>query len=291
MVDSDIKKKYMDIVDSTSTQQSSNANNYYEMSKQQEYATLLDKEIELENAKSNALKYTNNQMAAQGFASQGYGSSYNSGMSGRYLDALGRAQKDYKSSIDNLNYQQYQEKKNNDNDRFESITTMLSQASNIEQMNQLLSDYGYGSLVENDGVAEFQWNEKPEELTDDDWYQMQYYYNLQKSAIESMKEPAYNTYASIDALNNATFTMSDGNISTLGEHYAEEAKVIWHHASNGDYEDGATIMITNGEGDTIYMQWTSNGFKSVDKKTYNEASSKYTLTRGKDKNNIYKKVK
>ena len=39
----------------------SNADNYYELARQQEYGTLYDKEVQLENAKQNALKYTQNQ--------------------------------------------------------------------------------------------------------------------------------------------------------------------------------------------------------------------------------------
>ena len=77
---------------------SNDSTDYYQMSKNQEYATLLDKEIELENARSAALKHTNNQLAAQGMASQGYGSSQMSGITGRYLNAYESANREYQTN-------------------------------------------------------------------------------------------------------------------------------------------------------------------------------------------------
>lgn len=283
-VDSEIKKKYLDAVDSS--QQSSNTNNYYEMSKRQEYETLLDKEIELENAKSAALKYTNNQMAAQGFASQGYGSSYHSGIAGRYLDALGKAQSNYKSNVDNINYQQHQEDINNANDRFKSITTMLTQANSIDQMDKLLSDYGYGSMVENDGIAEFQWNEKPDGISDDDWYQMRYYYNLQKSSIESSdKVDQYAaTYGNRESWGSATYVNNKGSTNKIEDQFKYESNVLWANINAGKYTYGTTVRMQNGKGDVIYVQWTQNGLRMTDEATYNSSENKDSLTWQKNVN-------
>ena len=68
---------------------------YYNLAKEQRYTDLLNKEIEMENSKQNALKYTQNQLANQGFASQGYGSSVQAGVYNNYANNIAKAQSDY----------------------------------------------------------------------------------------------------------------------------------------------------------------------------------------------------
>ena len=272
-----MKEKYLAAAGSTTPQSSTSAaNNYYEMARKQEYASLLDKEIELENAKSAAMKHTNNQMAAQGFASQGYGSSYNSGITGRYLDALGRVQNDYKSSVDNINYQQHQEEINNANDRFQSITTMMTQANNMEQLNSLLADYQYGYI---DDGGNFTFNKKPEEMSDDDWNQMRYYYNLQKSAIESNNVDQYAaTYGNRDSWGSAIYVTNKGSTEKVEDKFKYESNVLWANINAGKYTYGTTVRLQNGQGEVIYVQWTQNGLRMTDGATYNSSEKKDSLT-------------
>lgn len=251
---------------------------YYEMAKKQEYASLLDKEIELENARSAALKHTNNQMAAQGFSSQGYGASYNSSMTGRYLNALGNAQNVYKANVDNLDYQQHQEEVANANDRFESITTMITQANDIDQVNSLLTDYGYGSMVENNGKMEFQWNEKPEGMSDDDWKQMRYYYNLQKSALDIDEYAA--VYGDLDTWKSAYFVDGNGNAKKVGKEFKNESAVLWANINAGKYSYGTIIKMQNEDGEVIYVQWTKNGLKMSNEKAYNSSEKKDDMKPG-----------
>lgn len=259
---------------------SSTTNDYYEMAKNQEYASLLDKEIELENAKSNALKLTNNQIASQGIATQGYGSSQMSGITGRYLNAYESANREYQSNISSLNQQQHQEQITNDADKFESITTMMSQANDIDQMNSLLTDYGYGSYVKDDkGNDVFEFGEKPEGMSDDDWYQMKYYYNLQKSAIEQNNtvEEYAATYRDLGSWRTATYLTNDGKTKTIEKEFKYESNALWTKITAGQYTYGTTIKMQNGSGDVVYVQWTQNGLKMTDKKTYDESEKKDSL--------------
>ena len=83
---------------------------YHKMARDQEYKALLDKEIQLSNAKSNALKLTGNQMAAQGMAGTGYGSTVQSGIYGQYMNALGQAQNASQQNIANIDMQEAQAK-------------------------------------------------------------------------------------------------------------------------------------------------------------------------------------
>ena len=170
----------------------STTEDYYKLARNQEYTALLDREVQLENAKANAMKYTQNQINAQGFGGTGYGSSMQGGIYNAYLNRLGEAQNQTASNVQNLNMQEHQEQLANDNDRFQSITTMLTQADSVDSMNSLLTDYGYGSV---DANGEFQWGQKPAGMSDDDWYQMRYYYGLQKNALDQMTGSANTQWA------------------------------------------------------------------------------------------------
>lgn len=153
---------------------------YYKMARDQEYGLLFDKEVALENAKANALKYTQNSINAQGFGGTGYGSSMQSGIWNSYINKVNEANTQTASNIRDINLQEQQANQDQANDRFQSITTMLTQADTQENMDKLLTDYGYGTM---DKDGNFVWGEKPAGMSDDDWYQMQYYYRMQKNAF------------------------------------------------------------------------------------------------------------
>lgn len=251
-------------------------NEYYTMAKNQEYAALLDKEIELENAKSNALKLTNNQIASQGMSNQGYGSSQMSSISNRYLNAYSQAGRDYQTNIGELNKQEHQEVQEADKDRFESITQMMVNAQDVSQLNSLLSDYEYGTT---DNEGNFTFNEKPEGMSNDDWYQMKYYYNLQKTQLEnsnSVDEYAA-MYGNLDSWNTATYLTDKGKTMNVGQRFKYESRALWTNIASGKYNYGTTVKLENRYGDTIYVQWTQNGLKMSDQKTYEESDKKENL--------------
>lgn len=68
---------------------------YYKALKQENYNALLDKEIQLDNARQRALRNTNTSLAAAGFASSGYGQTANLGIENQYLQGLQQAHKNY----------------------------------------------------------------------------------------------------------------------------------------------------------------------------------------------------
>lgn len=248
---------------------------YYNMAKQQEYSALLDKEVQLENAKANALKYSNNQLAAQGMAGSGYAQNAQLGIQNQYLNRLTEAQNTTSQNIASLNQAQREEELANANDRFESVTTMLTQASELSQMDELLANYGYGTI---DKSGNFVWNDKPENMSSDDWNQIKYYYGLQKSAIESAQPQNYATYNSLDSLKTASYLKTNGNVGNLGDDFGKEINVLWYYASAGQFQNGDSIHLTNGKGETIYMQLTSNGFRTISEQEYRDSNNQYTIT-------------
>ena len=100
----------------------------YKLARDQEYDLLFDKEVALENAKANALKYTQNQINAQGFGGTGYGSTLQSGIYNTYLNKANEAQVDYANNIRDINLQEQQAQTDQANDRYQSVTTKIKGA-------------------------------------------------------------------------------------------------------------------------------------------------------------------
>lgn len=274
--------------------QTAGEDDYFKLAKEQEYGLLFDKEVALENAKANALKYTKNEINAQGFGGTGYGSSMQSGIYNSYLNRANEAKEQYADRIREIGVEERENALADANDRFQSVTTMVQGADTLENMNQVLTDYGYGS-VDKDG--NFVWNaEKPEGMSDDDWYQMQYYYRMKKNDFDASNSDT-NVVNTLQGLQNMTFELQDndtsgdknhhaGTIGTLGEWFGEESKWLIHKANYGELEKDCVIKVTNGRGDVIYLKWDGEGYSQVNSQAYKTAENKHTL-RHEDKKNYW----
>lgn len=265
-------------------------NAYYDLVKKQRFSELRNKEVQLENAKAQASKYTQNMLAAQGLGSQGFAQSVQSGIYNNYMNAFSASQKEYQDDIANIELERRQANKAIGEEGFQQLVSLISADNgDMARVNDLLSDYGFGKVDEKSGA--FVWNEKkPEGMSNIDWAQLKYMYGIQNDTYGGNASSNFATYGSLDELGTATYVNNKGNVETLASHFNEETKVLWHHASIGDYKNGDSIKVTNGEGSIIYLQWTSNGFRMVNEEQYEASANKYTLTRGKDKNNVYEKV-
>lgn len=255
----------------TTNNSSSQQSNYYDLARKQEFTTLLDKEIQLENAKANALKYTNNQLANAGLNTQGYGSSANTGIYNQYLNALTSAKNTYDTNVNNINLQEQEA----GNDRFESITTMLTQASTLEQMNNLLQDYGYGTV---DSEGNFNFNEKPEGISEDDWYQIKYYYNLQKNNIGAIDNVT--TGGAWDGTDNFYYYDSKGSFTGSTDTFSEQANKLKARVNSGIMQPGTYVVLVNPSGNRAYLYYGKDGsIKYVSSAIYekNKTSNNYVV--------------
>lgn len=257
---------------------------YYKLARDQEYGLMFDKEVALENAKANAMKYTQNQINAQGFGGTGYGSSLQSGIYNTYLNKANEARTDYANNVRNINLQEQQAMQDQTNDRFESVTTMLQGADTTENMNQLLVDYGYGSI--NPETKEFTWNaEKPEGMSDDDWYQMQYYYRMKKNDFSTQDDPFTGAYAtSEDIFRKITIPVEGGRQDTIGKAFDKEVSILFSHLNVGDVKYGDCVKMTNNVGRVIYIQYTRSGLRVCSQSDYENATNKHELVRNKQDN-------
>ncbi len=263
---------------------------YYKLARDQEYGLLFDKEVSLENAKANALKYTQNSLNAQGLGGTGYGSSVESGIWGTYLNKANEARDQYADNVRAINLQEQQAMQDQANDRFQSVTTMLQGADSTENMNKLLTDYGYGTVGED---GQFVWNDtKPEGMSDDDWYQMQYYYRMKANDFAEQSE-GQGALGSYEALANYMATLS-GTTDSKGnptQQYGAEAQTLWAYGSSGQIATGGVVAVTNGQGNTVYLKWTQYGFVKSSQSEYDGADHQYTLKRvdtGKSSDNYNK---
>lgn len=256
--------------DTGSSGSTSSSTDVYQLARDQEYSTLLDKEIQLENAKENASKYANAQLGNSGMLGTGYGSTQKSAIYGQYMNALGNAQNTAQSNISNINLEESQANQEAANDRFESITTMMSSATSKDQMDSLLKDYGY---MDEKG----EWKTKPEGVSDDDWYQMKYYYNLQKDSLGTADDNFNGSYyTSADALKQGTFDY-DGIVYSFGDKYDGEINFLQSKAQSGNVSYGTVIKMKNASGQTIYVKYTKSGFRQASENEFQNSDSKKTL--------------
>lgn len=271
------KDKYSEYEDAFN-ESNNETNQYYDMVKEQKFDQLLDKEVQLENAKAQALKNSQNTLNAQGFGSQGYGSSMTSGIYGRYMNAFNENERDYQAGVDALESERNQALKDNKEEAYQQVVSLMSSGSNnMERVNEYLASIGLGTY--NAETNEFTWNEKPKSMSNADWTQLKYLYNLQNDTYNTANATQnYATYNSLDSLNNATYLDNTGNVQTLAGHYDAEIRRLWHEASNGNYNAGDTIKVTNGENQTIYLEWTNSGFRMVSQDSYNNAKNKYEMS-------------
>lgn len=276
-------KKALGGVNSYSTNTGDNTTDYYNALKNESYKALLNSEVQASIARDQAMKYTQNSLRAKGYGNQGLAESSNLGLQSQYQTALANAANNYQSSLRNIDEQQRNEQIKNENDNFQSITTLMQAAAesgDVNQLNNVLETYGYGSL--NDGKMDFA-KLYESNLDERRKKQIEILYNMYNTQLSTKPETTLN---SLDSLKGATYIGKNNTVATIGDHFNEEMKYLWHKGSSGDYTTGDTIQVKNGNGDTIYMKWTGNGFKLIDEATYNSSENKHTLTWNSKKKSI-----
>ena len=242
---------------------------YYNALRNESYKTLLNSEVQASIARDQALKYTNNSLRAKGYANQGMAESTGLGLQSQYQTALANAANTYQQSMDGINTQQRAEVAQNQKDNFESMTTLMSNATDKTQLDNVLTSYGIG--VNTDGTLDY----SKSNLDSESQKQLNVLYSMYGSQFNSGLN-------SLDALNSKTYTRTAGDrkgvVSTLGEYFGEEIKALWHKGSNGEYQNGDVIKLTNSHGEEIYMQWDNNNFKVVNESAYNSANNRHNIT-------------
>ncbi len=130
---------------------------YYKALRDENYKTLLDREIQLDNARQRAFQNANASLAASGLESSGYGQLAKQGIEGQYLQALGQANNDYAQA--NLQKQ---------NENFNYLSELLGSVGTEDERNAILGNYGLlndDGTINNELVAQRYGAESPNQLS------------------------------------------------------------------------------------------------------------------------------
>lgn len=264
----------------------------YDLRRQENYIGLLDRELELEASKQNALKYTQNQMENQGLASQGYGSSVNAGIYNQYANAFQQAQSDYNFEQAGLDLEERQTIQAQQQRNMENLDKLIGSAGSKEDLEKIYEQYGFGTY---DNEGNFVMGNKPEGMSQFDWTRYNVIYdNVTNTSNNS--EPT--TTADIDNVGNIQYQKDNGTITTLeaeGFNRDGELDQLQFKANNGQYKDGTVIelthytfwnRITGGITDKpVYLKYENGKFSVVTKEDYDKAENKDSI------GNPYKKNK
>lgn len=249
----------------------------YDLRRQENYIGLLDRELELEASKQNALKYTQNQMANQGLASQGYGSSVNAGIYNQYANAFQQAQSDYNFQQAGLDLEERQTIQAQQQQNMANLDNLINSATSQEELEKIYEQYGFGTY---DEEGNFVLGNKPEGMSTFDWTR----YGLKYDQMSS-KNQKTGTTVDVTNLGSLQYENSKGEIVDLASTNAEEISRIQFEAGNNKYEDGSVILLTNtkrGLGgikhDQVYLLYKDGQFSIVTKEEYDNAKHKYHVT-------------
>lgn len=252
---------------------------YYDKLKNESYRALLKGEVQAYNAKQQAMKYTTNGLQANGYGTQGVAESASLGIGNTYQRALTDSQNEYDQSILAIEQQQ----KEAANSEFESLATLMSSASSSSQLDNVLKEYGI--TIENGQFS----GDYFDSLDDASKRQLRSLYALYSDELQQ-SEVNNPTFYDEDDLRYATYTKADGSTATIGSHYNEEVKDIMKYSNDGTLAIEGVVRVRNGEGDTIYIKRTSNGWQVVSRNEFEKAEHRYSLKRNSDKTNTWSQL-
>ena len=257
---------------------------YYKALKDQNYSTLLDNQIQLDNARQRALKNTNAGLAAAGFDSSGYGQLARQGVESQYLQGLQNAQVNYQNQnleVDKMKYDAM-------NDAYTGLYSDLVSADiqSEDALNKYLTDYG----LMKDGVLDRDaFNER---YGSDNFARFNAAIRNLNNQFADVRKAA--SAQNAESLKNMSFVLNGdysgdkkhvkGQSGTLGEWFDKESDLLMAKASSGELETNSVVKVTNGRNDVIYLKWNGVGFEKTNESEYNGSNSKHTLAHYDKKN-------
>ena len=182
---------------------------YYNLLKQQNYEALLNKEVQLDNARNRALKQTNVGLNSMGLASSGYGQTARQGIEGQYLNALEGANQTYQNEATNIGLQEQQAIGSNQDNKYGTFAALFEDAVNDgrEGVDNLMSQY---ELY--DELGNFDFAKASELYGADNANLLLYQYNR---ALQGFENQAYQgTPVSAGDYQTAIYTLRDQNGQT-----------------------------------------------------------------------------
>lgn len=252
---------------------------YYKRQKEQLEQEKLNAAIQLNNARQDAMKNTQNYLRGSGYGSQGYGASQMINTNNAYNNQLGTNQNDYWSKLQELNAQQNQARQQEYTSNFENFS---NSAGSFDDDTFYTQGQAYG-LFKQDNTGRWQID------TENDAYK-----NLSLANQNALKGLVQNHENNLNSTNiGKTKFGTDGNVSyvdvngqystdTIDKKFKLETNALNAALAGGkEIKNGSAIKMTNVYGDTVYLQYKNGELYYVDKNTYEKGKNQFEVRNGK----------
>lgn len=252
---------------------------YYKRQKEQLEQEKLNAAIQLNNARQDAMKNTQNYLRGSGYGSQGYGASQMINTNNAYNNQLGNNQNDYWSKLQELNAQQNQARQQEYTSNFENFS---NSAGAFDDDSFYTQGQAYG-LFKQDNTGKWQID------TENDAYK-----NLSLANQNALKGLVQNHESNVNSTNIGTKKYGvDGNISfktangeyaidTIENKFKTENMNLNASIDSGKInKNGSVIKMTNAYGDTAYLQYKNGELYYIDKNTYENGKNQFEVRNGK----------
>lgn len=267
----------------------SEINDNYRLLKEQNYTALRDKQIQLENAKNNALKYTQNQLASQGLGSQGYGSSTNAGIYNNYMNAFANEGHTIAEQNTALDIQKQQEinqlREKNLNGLYTDLEYAMENTDDINKVNQYLANMGFGTANE-DGSFTFA-SAKPDNISQSEWNSLKYRYSImsenfnENAEKEAETNDAFSRYEFLDNkqdVYDTDYINGNGETGRIWWDFREEVDRMFEFAKADEIKDGGVLELRSRNHGSVYYEYNKkDGFKLISRSKYKNSDNRYKI--------------
>lgn len=249
---------------------------YFEQQKKLLEEEKFNNSIALTNARDNALRTTQANMQAQGFAGTGYGLQMQSDVNNAYLSQQATSNNDYWARLQDLNQAENEANQANASDALASISQLASEQNSINPFIQ------NGVVVGREGNYSINMNsDYVKMMTDADRIQLQ-------ATIDEYNNPIQGgRYASVEDLYNASGYDLDENPNpnlrlddgTWG--VKNELDTFNTMFKNGQVKDGDMVRLRNSHdgarGTEVYVFFKNGRFYTMNREQAQAAMKRYNI--------------
>ena len=249
MADNNLLKEYEQVQNSSKT-------NPYEDElarylNEENYKDYFNTIIQAYNRNQLTQKQLQNNLAASGFGSQGYGASMVASANNDLLNEYANAQNNYNSNKNDIAIDSYNRYQENQANKLNGLISFIQNSSNKEELDTYLKNYG---MLNEDGSYNFNGltDSQAANLKSQIDFAMNNFANTEKALLETYIQNDPTVYTSVDSLLNATV---GGSGSGSGQKLADSGiasgiKNMFSQISSGNVADGTVFYIqTNNQGD------------------------------------------
>ena len=248
MADNNLLKEYEQVQNSSKT-------NPYEDElarylNEENYKDYFNTIIQAYNRNQLTQKQLQNNLAASGFGSQGYGASMVASANNDLLNEYANAQNNYNSNKNDIAIDSYNRYQENQTNKLNGLISFIQNSSNKQELDTYLKNYG---MLNEDGSYNFNGltDSQAANLKSQIDFAMNNFANTEKALLETYIQNDPTVYTSVDSLLNATV---GGSGSGSGQKLADSGigegiRSMFSQISSGNVADGTVFYIqTNNQG-------------------------------------------